>query len=99
MIFHAHAQYTTHEGLDTRLHIRHTFYYLRMYMYNFISDPKRGGKQNLSYGHPTPTLGIFTLYCTHGICYSFKVMRCCDKLNSSEVITECPLLISYSQGL
>ena len=34
--------------------------------------------RKVSYGHPTLTPGIFTLYCTHGICYGFEVMRRCE---------------------
>ena len=31
-----------------------------------------------SYGHPTLTPGIFTLYCQHGVCYGFEVLRSCE---------------------
>ena len=31
-----------------------------------------------SYGHPTLTPGIFTVYCPHGVCYGFEVMRRCE---------------------
>ena len=31
-----------------------------------------------SYGHPHLTPGIFTIYCPHGICYGFEVMRKCE---------------------
>ena len=31
-----------------------------------------------SYGHPTLTPGIFTVYCPHGICYGFEVMQRCE---------------------
>ena len=30
-----------------------------------------------SYGHPTLTPGIFTLYCQDGVCYGFEVLRSC----------------------
>ena len=33
-----------------------------------------------SYGHPTLTPGIFTVYCQHGVCYGFKVLRSCESL-------------------
>ena len=66
MIFHAHAQYTTYEGLGTRLHLKHTFYYLHVhdYAYYCISDPKgdgtqaRGGK---SQGSPLLYATLFTI--------------------------------------
>ena len=31
-----------------------------------------------SYGHPTLTPGIFTIYCPHGICYGFQAMKHCE---------------------
>ena len=31
-----------------------------------------------SYGHPTLSPGIFTLYCQHGVCYGFEVMARCE---------------------
>ena len=31
-----------------------------------------------SYGHPTLTPGIFTVYCPHGVCYGFQAMRSCE---------------------
>ena len=31
--------------------------------------------RKLSYGHPP---GIFTLFCSHGICYGFEVMQSCE---------------------
>ena len=31
-----------------------------------------------SYGHPTLTPGIFTVYCAHGICYGFDILRSCE---------------------
>ena len=31
-----------------------------------------------SYGHPTLTPGIFTVYCPHGICFGFEVMQRCE---------------------
>ena len=31
-----------------------------------------------SYGHPTLTPGIFTIFCPHGICYGFDVLRSCE---------------------
>ena len=31
-----------------------------------------------SYGHPTLTPGIFTVYCPHGICYGFEVTQRCE---------------------
>ena len=31
-----------------------------------------------SYGHPTLTPEIFTVYCLHGVCYGFQAMRSCE---------------------
>ena len=31
-----------------------------------------------SYGHPTLTPGIFTVYCAHGICCGFDILRSCE---------------------
>ena len=31
-----------------------------------------------SYGHPTLTPGICTIYCPHGICYGFQAMKHCE---------------------
>ena len=31
-----------------------------------------------SYGHPSLLPGIFTVFCPHGICYGFEVMRSCE---------------------
>ena len=31
-----------------------------------------------SYGHPSLTPGIFTLFCPHGICYGYEVMQSCE---------------------
>ena len=31
-----------------------------------------------SYGHPTLRPGIFTVYCQHGVCYGFEVLRSCE---------------------
>ena len=30
-----------------------------------------------SIGHPTPTPGIFTIYCPHGVCYGFEILQEC----------------------
>ena len=34
--------------------------------------------RKLSYGHPTLSPGIFTVYCQHGVCYGFEVMARCE---------------------
>ncbi|KAH3799822.1 uncharacterized protein LOC127838876 isoform X1 [Dreissena polymorpha] len=34
--------------------------------------------RKLAKGHPRLLPGIFTLYCLHGICYGFEVMRFCE---------------------
>ncbi len=34
--------------------------------------------QKRSYGHPTLSPGIFTIYCPHGVCYGFEVLRECE---------------------
>ncbi|XP_066304517.1 uncharacterized protein [Branchiostoma lanceolatum] len=31
-----------------------------------------------SYGHPSLTPGLFTLFCPHGVCFGFEVMRSCE---------------------
>ena len=31
-----------------------------------------------SYGHPTLTPGIFTVYCPHGVCYGFDIKQRCE---------------------
>ncbi|XP_019630291.1 PREDICTED: uncharacterized protein LOC109474438 [Branchiostoma belcheri] len=31
-----------------------------------------------SYGHPTLTPGLFTIFCRHGVCYGFEAMRSCE---------------------
>ncbi len=31
-----------------------------------------------SYGHPTVSPGIFMIYCPHGVCYGFEVLRECE---------------------
>ena len=31
-----------------------------------------------SYGHPSLSPGIFTIFCPHGICYGFEVMQSCE---------------------
>ena len=31
-----------------------------------------------SYGHPSLSPGIFTIFCPYGICYGFKVMWSCE---------------------
>ena len=31
-----------------------------------------------SYGHPTLSPGIFTVFCVHGICYGYEIMRECE---------------------
>ena len=39
--------------------------------------------QKLSYGHPTLSPVIVTLYCQHGTCYEFEVMAQCESPLSS----------------
>ena len=34
--------------------------------------------RKLSYGHPSLSPGIFTIFCPHGICYGFEVMQSCE---------------------
>ena len=31
-----------------------------------------------SYGHPTLSPGVFTIYCEHGVCYGFEVLQRCE---------------------
>ncbi|CAH1253434.1 Hypp1182 [Branchiostoma lanceolatum] len=31
-----------------------------------------------SYGHPSLTPGLFTVFCPHGVCYGFEAMRSCE---------------------
>ena len=31
-----------------------------------------------SYGHPSLTPGIFTVYCPHGVCYRYEIMHRCE---------------------
>ena len=47
---------------------------------NYKADKQRevtdlNNCRKYSYGHPTLTPGIFTLYCQHGVCYGFEVLR------------------------
>ena len=39
---------------------------------------KKIAAEKASYGHPTLTPGIFTIYCVHGVCYGFEIMRRCE---------------------
>jgi len=34
--------------------------------------------QKASYGHPSLTPGIFTVFCPHGVCYGFTIMQRCE---------------------
>lgn len=34
--------------------------------------------RKVAYGHPSLTPGIFTVYCPHGVCYSFEIMQRCE---------------------
>eukprot|EP00058_Branchiostoma_floridae_P011653 XP_002597141.1 hypothetical protein BRAFLDRAFT_76329 [Branchiostoma floridae] len=36
------------------------------------------GCRKESYGHPTLTPGLFTIFCKHGICYGFEAMTSCE---------------------
>lgn len=38
------------------------------------NDPKETNCRKESYGHPTLSPGIFTIFCPHGICYGFEAM-------------------------
>ena len=40
--------------------------------------PKADDCCKSSYGHPSLTPGIFTIYCPHGVGYGFQVMRNCE---------------------
>ncbi|KAI8487262.1 hypothetical protein Bbelb_350600 [Branchiostoma belcheri] len=38
----------------------------------------RDGCRKESYGQPTLTPGLFTIFCPHGVCYGFEAMRSCE---------------------
>ena len=38
----------------------------------------RDGCRKSSHGHPTLSPGIFTIYCEHGVCYGFELLRSCE---------------------
>eukprot|EP00058_Branchiostoma_floridae_P024016 XP_002609506.1 hypothetical protein BRAFLDRAFT_95599 [Branchiostoma floridae] len=42
------------------------------------SSGNPGSCRKESYGHPSLTPGIFTLFCRHGICYGFDCMTSCE---------------------
>ncbi len=49
----------------------------------YESDSRSGATstdncRKASYGHPTLSPGIFTLYCEHGICYGFEILQSCE---------------------
>ena len=41
------------------------------------------GCRKASYGHPTLSPGIFTIYCEHGVCYGFEVLQTCESHSKS----------------
>lgn len=50
---------------------------------NYYADQKsllsdEDSCRKASYGHPHLTLGVFTIYCPHDVCYGFEVMRKCE---------------------
>ena len=56
-----------------------------------------------SYGHPTLSLGIFTIYCEHGVCYGFEVLQPCESPKHPFQIFKTrfprpPLLIIYDNA-
>ncbi|XP_078700649.1 uncharacterized protein LOC144927205 [Branchiostoma floridae x Branchiostoma belcheri] len=48
----------------------------------YEADTKSNGSQGScrkeSYGHPSLTPGIFTMFCRHGVCYGFDCMTSCE---------------------
>ena len=56
-----------------------------------------------SYGHPTLSPGIFTVYCEHGVCYGFEILQKCEspqhpfRIFKSRFI-EAPELIIYDNA-
>ena len=57
------------------------------------------GCQIASYGHPTLCLGIFMIYCEHGVCYGFEVLQTCElpkhpfQIFKTRFPWQCPLII------
>ena len=45
---------------------------------NVVHNVAEDACRKASYGHPTLTRGIFTIYCQHGVCYGFQAMRSCE---------------------
>ncbi|XP_078661027.1 uncharacterized protein LOC144905304 isoform X2 [Branchiostoma floridae x Branchiostoma belcheri] len=43
-----------------------------------VAVKARDGCRKESYGHPTLTPGLFTIFCKHGICYGFEAMTSCE---------------------
>ena len=41
---------------------------------NDKNDPRETGCRKESYGHPTLSPGLFTIFCKHGVCYGFEAM-------------------------
>ena len=59
--------------------------------------------RKLSYGHPTLSPGIFTVYCQHGVCSGYEVMAQCEspKLPFQILFTrfpQAPHVIVYDNG-
>lgn len=49
----------------------------------YVADSATTGREvddcrKASYGHPSLTPGIFTVYCPHGVCYGFEIMTRCE---------------------
>ena len=56
-----------------------------------------------SYGHPSLTPGVFTVYCPHGVCYGFEIMQQCESPKHPFTIFTChfpvpPGAIVYDNG-
>ena len=43
-----------------------------------VSAADRDTCRKNSYGHPTLSPGIFTVYCEHGVCYGFEILQKCE---------------------
>ena len=42
------------------------------------SEKQKDQCRKESWGHPTLSPGIFTMYCQHGICYGFSILSDCE---------------------
>ena len=78
-----HVHWATHLHKLTATWVSSTATYMKMHsmlqiaIANQASMDRDSCRKN-AYRHPTLSPGVFTLFCMHGVCYGFEILKLCE---------------------